>query len=295
MHSPWRRTCRVGRKATIERVLAGRPQLDALAARVLGQVEEGERSSVLVTGAAANCGSSAVALLTALVPGADGTRRGSGDRRRQDRCQDVPAARPAGSRARTRRRSSRDPWPDARSTEQEGLHVVSVTEWDGAGIAASRLTKLLPELHHRLPEAVVVIDGPPAWSSAGIALRADKILLVVGLGRCSRRSTAAAVQALDHCAEKMMGLVITPRPSAHTTRARLVVRLGRPPCAPHDRAGRPARGRPCAGDHDLGAFWRHRLCARLDRPVDPRGSTIGCRQVQSDQGRPTSPQVAPER
>lgn len=200
-------------KGNDQRVLAGRPQLDALAARVLGQVEEGERSSVLVTGAAANCGSGAVALLTALAL----ARMGhvvvlvTAD--------DKIVARMSRERDRVRERGpergteawSRDICPDARATDQEGLHVVSVTEWDGAGVAASRLTKLLPELHHRLPEAVVVIDGPPAWSSAGMALRADKILLVVGLGRCSRRATAAGVQALDHCAEKMMGLVITPR------------------------------------------------------------------------------------
>ena len=196
-----------------QRVLAGRPQLDSLAARVLGQVEEGERSSLLVTGAAANCGSAAVALLTALAMA------------RMGRvvilvtADDEIVARMSRERDRGRKQDpqrgteapSRDLWPDARATEQEGLHVVSMTEWDGAGVAASRLAKLLPELHHRLPEALVVIDGPPAWYSAGIALRADKILLVVGLGRCSRRATAAAAQTLDHCAEKMMGLVITPR------------------------------------------------------------------------------------
>jgi Mrp family chromosome partitioning ATPase len=200
-----------------QRVLAGRPQLDSLAARVLGQVEEGQRSSVLVTGAAVNCGSSAVALLTALALARMGrvvvlvtaddeiVARMSRERdRERDREREQDPKRGTNG-------PSRDLWPDARATEQEGLHVVSVTEWDSAGVAASRLAKLLPELHHRLPEALVIIDGPPAWNSAGIALRADKILLVVGLGRCSRRSTAAAMQALDHCAEKMMGLVITPR------------------------------------------------------------------------------------
>jgi Mrp family chromosome partitioning ATPase len=199
---------------TDQRVLAGRPQLDSLAARVLGQVEEAKQSSVLVTGAAANCGSAAVALLTALalarmgrvvvlVTADDEIVARMSRERDLKRVQDAERA--------TEETPSGDLWPDARATEQEGLHVVSVTEWDGAGIAASRLTKLLPELHHRLPEALVVIDGPPAWHSAGMALRADKILLVVGLGRCSRRATAAAVQSLDHCAEKMMGVVITPR------------------------------------------------------------------------------------
>ena len=189
------------------RFMAGRSQLTSLAARVLGQVEDGHRSSLLVTGTASDCGSTAVAATTAVAL----ARMGrvvvlvTADRE--------VVARMCGERApqRTNERASLDLWPDTRPAEQEGLHLVSVAEWDAAGVAAARLTNLLPELHDRLPEALIVVDGPPAWSSAGIALRVDTILLVVALGRGSRKSLATAVQALDHCAEKMMGLVITPR------------------------------------------------------------------------------------
>lgn len=189
------------------RFLAGRSQLTSLAARVLGQVEGSQQSSVLVTGAASDCGSTAVAATTAVALA------------RMGRvvvlvtADDEVVARMSRDRDTRRRteRTSGDLWPDARPAEQDGLHLVSVTEWDAAGVAAARLTNLLPELHQRLPEALIVIDGPPAWSSAGIALRVDKILLVVALGRGSRKALAAAAQALDHCAEKMMGLVITPR------------------------------------------------------------------------------------
>ncbi|KAA1397727.1 hypothetical protein [Aeromicrobium ginsengisoli] len=189
------------------RFLAGRSQVTSLAARVLGQVEDGPRSCLLVTGAAADCGSTAVAATTAVALA------------RMGRvvvlvtADDEVVTRMSRERAPEHKnaRAQRDVWPDTRPAEQEGLHLVSVAEWDSAGLAAARLTNLLPELHHRLPEALIVIDGPPAWSSAGIALRVDKILLVVALGRGSRKSLATAVQALDHCAEKMMGLVITPR------------------------------------------------------------------------------------
>lgn len=189
------------------RFLAGRPQLTSLAARVMGQVEDGPRSSVLVTGAASDCGSTAVAATTAVALARMGrvvvlvtadhevVARMSRDREPH----------------RKNERTSPELWPDARPAEQEGLHLVSMAEWDDAGVAAAKLTNLLPELHDRLPEALIVIDGPPAWSSAGIALRVDQIVLVVALGRGSRKSLAIAVQALDHCAEKMMGLVITPR------------------------------------------------------------------------------------
>jgi Mrp family chromosome partitioning ATPase len=188
------------------RVRAGRAQLDSLAARVLGRVEGGPPSSLLVTGAAPGCGSSTVAALTALALARMGrvvvlvtaddevVARMSRDRNSAK----VGAAHGSA-------------WPKARSTTHEGLHVVPVGEWDDAGAAAAGLTDLIPELHERLPEALIVIDGPPAWRSAGMALRADKILLVVALGRCSRTSTIAAVQALDHDTDKLMGLVITPR------------------------------------------------------------------------------------
>ena len=189
------------------RFMAGRSQLTSLAARVLGQVEDGPRSSLLVTGAASDCGSTAVAATTAVALARMG-------------CvvvlvtaDDEVVSRMSRDRdpKRKNQQASPDLWPDTRPAEQEGLHLVSVAEWDAAGVAAARLTNLLPELHHRLPEALIVIDGPPAWCSAGIALRVDKVLLVVALGRGSRKSLATAVQALDHCAEKMMGLVITPR------------------------------------------------------------------------------------
>lgn len=186
---------------------AGRSRLDGLSARVLAEVEREKRSTVLVTGAASGCGSTAVAVLTALglvrlgrvvvLVTADDqvVARMSGDWDPQRK----PEA------------TSADLWPAARAAEQEGLHLVPVAEWDGGGVAAARLANLLPELQHRLPEALIVIDGPPASSSAGLALRVDKIMLVAALGRCSRTSMAIAAQALGHCAEKLMGLVITPR------------------------------------------------------------------------------------
>ena len=183
------------------------PQLDALAARVLGEVEGEKRSSLLVTGAASECGSTAVATLTALALA------------RMGRvvvlvtADDQVVTRMSSKRDRERGTGARSPdvWPNPLTAEQEGVHLVPVPQWDTAGIAAGKLTNLLPELRRRLPEALIVIDGPPAWYSAGIALRVDKILLVVALGHCSRKSTAMAAQALDHCAEKMMGLVVTPR------------------------------------------------------------------------------------
>jgi Mrp family chromosome partitioning ATPase len=189
------------------RFLAGRSQLTSLAARVLGEVEDGSRSSLLVTGAATDCGSTAVAATTAVALA------------RMGRvvvlvtADDEVVARMSRERDRQVRNewTARDLWPNARPAEQDGLHLISVGEWDDAGVAAAKLTNILPELHHRLPEALIVIDGPPAWYSAGIALRVEKILLVVALGRGSRKALATAAQALDHCAEKMMGLVITPR------------------------------------------------------------------------------------
>ena len=186
---------------------AGRTQLDALAARVLGEVEGAERSTVLVTGAASRCGSTAVAVLTAL-----GLAR-MGRVVVLVTADDLVVAQMSRDRdpQREPEETSPDLWPDALTAEQEGLHLVPVAEWDRAGVAAARVTSLLPELQQRLPEALIVIDGPPALSSAGIALRVDKVVLVVSLGRCSRMSTAIAVQALDHRAGKMMGLVITPR------------------------------------------------------------------------------------
>jgi Mrp family chromosome partitioning ATPase/capsular polysaccharide biosynthesis protein len=204
---------------------AGRSQLDAVAARVLAEVEREKRSTVLVTGAGSECGSTAVAVLTALAL----ARMGrvvilvTADEQVVARM----------SRARDPRRettvTSRDLGSDARASRQEGLHLIPVAEWDGGGLAAASLANLLPELQHRLPEALIVIDGPPAWFSAGIALRVDKIMLVVALGRCSRKSAAIAVQALDHCAEKMMGLVITPRRghARHELRAWASRRLSR--------------------------------------------------------------------
>ena len=185
----------------------GHVQLDPLGARVLAEIEGEKRSSLLVTGAASECGSTAVAVMTALALVRMGrvvvlvtaddqvVSRMSSDRDSQRRTEGT----------------SPDVWPNPLTAEHEGLHLVPVPRWDSAGIAATKLANLLPELQRRLPEALIVIDGPPAWYSAGIALRVDKILLVVALGHCSRKSTAIAVQALDHCAEKVMGMVITPR------------------------------------------------------------------------------------
>jgi len=227
------------------RFMAGRAQLTSLAARVLGEVEQGSRSSLLVTGAATDCGSTAVAATTAVALA------------RMGRvvvlvtADDEVVARMSRDRdAKRKNEVPEDLWPETRPTEQEGLHLVSVAEWDAAGIAAARLTNLLPELHHRLPEALIIIDGPPAWSSAGIALRVDKILLVVALGRGSRKSLATAVQALDHCADKMMGLVITPR-GRRTRREsgsvrewasrqvrKAVFRIAPPPMDPEPTSGR---------------------------------------------------------
>ncbi len=131
-----------------------------------------------MTGAATDCGSTAVAATTAVALA------------RMGRvvvlvtADDEVVTRMSRERDPKRKgeRPPRDLWPDARPAEQDGLHLVSVAEWDSAGVAAARLTNLLPELHQRLPEALIVIDGPPAWYSAGIALRVDEILLVVGVG-----------------------------------------------------------------------------------------------------------------
>ncbi len=188
------------------RIETGRPQLDSLAARVLGQVEGGPQFSLLVTGVGPGCNSTAVAVQTAralarmgrvaiLVTAdpdaiaclAPGHSPGSQTALANDASLDSPEGRPP------------------------GLHLVPIDSWDSDGFAAAKLTNLLPELHDRMPEALVVIDGPTAWESAGIALGADRILLVVATGRSSRASTRAAVQALDHCSEKLMGLVNAPR------------------------------------------------------------------------------------
>ena len=175
-----------------QRISAGRPHLDSLAARVLGEVEVGLRPSVLVTGVGPDCGITTVAVQTSLALARMGR---------------VVILVTADYEAIARLSPNRG---KAHETAPTGLHVVPVSGWDNGGIAAAELANLLPELHDRLPEALLVIDGPPAWRSAGMALHADKILLVVGLGRSSRASTAAAARALDHCAEKLMGLVVTP-------------------------------------------------------------------------------------
>ena len=241
-----------------QRILTGRSRLDSLAARVLGQVEGGPRPSLLVTGAAPECGSTAVAVLTALAL----SRMGrvvvlvTAD-------DDVVA-----KMSRNRdpqhgtKRPTRDLWRDAPATEP-GLHLVSVAEWDGAGVAAAKLTNLLPELYDRLPEALIVIDGPPACCSAGMALRADKILLVVALGG-SRRSTAAAVQALDHCAEKMVGLVITPR-RGHLRPGLVSVRAW---AALGVRSIKFRIGPPLVGSAPMHARW-----SRFGATPSPRGWT----------------------
>lgn len=172
----------------------GSSSLDPLAARVLGQVADELRTSLLVTGVGTGCDSTTAAAHTAIALA------------RMGRVAFLVTADHdvAGELALHHE-------PDAVATTPTGLHVVPVATWDGGGVAAAQLASLLPELHDRLPEAIVVIDGPPAWQCAGMALRADKILLVVAPGRTSRSSTAAAMQALDHCPEKLMGLVIKPR------------------------------------------------------------------------------------
>lgn len=278
------------------RFLAGRSQMTSLAARVLGQVEGGPRSSLLVTGAATDCGSTAVAATTAVALA------------RMGRvvvlvtADDEVVARMSRDRdaKRKNQRTSQDQWPDARPAEQEGLHLISVADWDAAGVAAARLANLLPELHHRLPEALIVIDGPPAWSSAGIALRVDKILLVVALGRGSRKSLATAVQALDHCADKMMGLVITPRrggrrrPERASVRdwvsrqaRKVVFRIAPPAMDPESVSGRG----PGVGATSIPPIWTDKKViqaarssvAKPDRAVD-----VARRPKPKPSGEPTS-------
>lgn len=190
-----------------QRLSAGRPHLDSLAARVLSHVEDGPQPSVLVSGVGPGCSSSAVAAQTAVAV----ARMGrvvilvTADHDvMATLTPDVGSEHEATSTVGATRL-------DSPGNSPSGLHLVPVGQWDDDGFAASKLANLLPELHDRVPEALVIIDGPPAWQSAGIALRADKILLVAALGRSSRAAAAAAAQALDHCSEKVMGLVITPR------------------------------------------------------------------------------------
>ncbi len=188
------------------RIETGRSQLDSLAARVLGQVEGGPQFSLLVTGVGPGCNSTAVAVQTArslarmgrvaILVTAD---------------PEVIASLAPGHSPGNEARLANDNSLDSPEGRLPGLHLVPVDGWDRDGFAAAKLTNLLPELHDRMPEALVVIDGPTAWESAGMALRADRILLVVATGRSSRASTRAAVQALDHCNEKLMGLVNAPR------------------------------------------------------------------------------------
>lgn len=215
---------------------SSRSNLDSLAARVLGQVEGGPRPSVLVTGVAPGCGSTTAAVQMAIALARLGrvvflvtADRDVIAQLSHDRGPARPDARPdvrPGEHPAVREDHpgpARDSWPAAAAARLPRLHPVPVAEWDEDGVATSKLANLLPELHDRLPEAVVVIDGPPAWQSAGMALRADKILLVVELGRSTRASTEVAVQALDHCAEKLMGLVIRPQ-SGHLRTALASVR-----------------------------------------------------------------------
>lgn len=208
----------LGRRTLSRRRLdpASRSNLDSLAARVLGQVEGGPRPSVLVTGVGPGCGSTTAAVQMAIALARLGRVVFLVTADRDVIAQlshDRGPARP----------DARDVWPTAAAARLPRLHPVPVTEWDEDGVATAKLANLLPELHDRLPEAVVVIDGPPAWQSAGMALRADKILLVVELGRSSRASTEAAAQALDHCADKLMGLVIRP-PSGRVRTALVSIR-----------------------------------------------------------------------
>jgi capsular polysaccharide biosynthesis protein len=177
--------------AVERRTSAGLFHLDSLAARVLGQVEDQPQPSVLVTGVGPDCGITTVAAQTALAMARMGR---------------VVILVTADLDVIAKLSPDREPTYES---PQLGLHIVAVREWDGGGVAAAELMSLLRELHDRLPEALLVIDGPPAWQSAGIALRADRILLVVALGQSSRTATSAAVQALDHCTDKLVGLVIT--------------------------------------------------------------------------------------
>ena len=190
-----------------ERITSRRAHLDSLAARVLGQVEGGARPSLLVTGLGSGCGSTAVASQTALTLARMG-RVAILVTADSDVIANLTTGREP-ERSATRRSGA--VWLDLPTSTTPGLHLVRVGEWDAGGLAVANLTNLLPELHDRMPEALVVIDGPPAWQSAGMALLADKIVLVAALGRSSRASASAGAQALDHCAEKLMGLVITPR------------------------------------------------------------------------------------
>ncbi len=181
---------------------ASRPVIESLAARVLSQ-EGGPRACVLVTSVEPRGGSAPVA-----APMAASLARMGRVVLLVTAQEGVPSS-----------TTTDELWPRVVSTDQEGLHLVSVSAWDGAGLTASRLSCLLPALHDQLPEALIVIDGPPAWASASVALRADRILVVVTPGRSSRAAAVASAQALDHCADKTMGLVVVPRPR----RARLAV------------------------------------------------------------------------
>ena len=213
MLSPWRRICHVCRRR--RSTCSGWPPASRLARRACPG--SGRGGAAVQPAGDRRC--SRVRRLRGRAadracPGADGTRRGSGDRRR-----------------RIVEKMSRD-----RDRDGIGIGIRSVeprdrpgapcrTPGDRAGGAACRSRDRVGRCRGRRVEADEAASGassPTAGSigrhrrSAGVvqrgdSLRADKILLVVGLGRSSRKSTAAAVQALDHCAEKMMGLVITPR------------------------------------------------------------------------------------
>lgn len=175
-----------------QRTSAELAHLDSTAARVLSQLD-GERSSVLVTSAGPDCGASAIAAHTALALAQMGRV--------------VILMTPEHDTIRLLSDRPDEPQPT-------GLQVIPIDDWNRGWTTATQLTNLLSELHDHLPEAVLVIDGPPAWQSAGPALHAGKILLVAALDRSSRTSVAAAAQSLEHCPEKLVGLVLTT-PRAH--------------------------------------------------------------------------------
>lgn len=164
---------------------AGRCDLDSLAARLLVQVPDVSRHSVLVTGAGARCGSTAVAVHTAVALARMGREV-------------VLVTADEDVRASTLAR------------DEAGLQVVPVPGWNRGAMDAATLTALRDD---HGAEALVVVDGPSAWHGAALALQVDTIVLVTQLGRTSRSAAAAAVQALDHCSEKVLGLVVTPRRS----------------------------------------------------------------------------------
>ncbi len=175
-----------------QRISSGRAHLDALAARVVGgPAEDGTCPSVLVTGVGSGGGSTTVAVQIALALARMGRAviLVTAD-------DDVIAGLSVAREPAHETGPSRGTWPDAATSGAARLRLVPAAEWDGRVDA---------------PDAVVVIDGPPAWQSAGMALTVERILLVVALGRSSRTSTSAAVQALDHRSDKVMGLVVTPR------------------------------------------------------------------------------------